>query len=189
MAASDVTELLRQAREGRAGALERLMPIVYEDLRKRASAYLGRERPDHTLQTTALVNEAYLRLVDQDIVDLTDRAHFFALAATCMRRVLVDHARVRAAEKRGGAWQRVPIDDLATASIDAADELLSLDEALTRLAEQDERKAKVVELRFFVGLSIDEIADVLDRSPRTVDRDLLMARTWLLRELETREGP
>ncbi|HUQ31154.1 MAG TPA: sigma-70 family RNA polymerase sigma factor [Pyrinomonadaceae bacterium] len=183
----DLTRLLQDWSGGDEKAAERLMPLVYEELRRVAGAYLLRERADHTLQPTALVNEAYLRLVDQSRVSWQNRHHFFGIAAQIMRRVLVDHAREHAAEKRGGLRQKVSLDDANVPTGERAAELVSLDEALSKLAETFPRKGKVVELRFFGGLSVEEIASVLSVSDKTVMREWQSAKLWLYRELD-REG-
>lgn len=186
-ASGDVTRLLVEWREGREDALERLMPVVYEQLRRLAGRQLRRERPDHTLQPTALISELYLLLVRQRAASWENRAHFFALAARLMRRVLVDHARSRDAGKRGGAATTVSLDEEAVAGAGAAPgqavDVLAIDEALARLAALDADQARVVELRFFGGLTVEETALVLNRSPRTVKREWRMARAWLHGEL------
>ncbi len=182
-----VTELLRAWSEGDRGALDRLVPLVYAELRRRANAQLARERGHHTLQPTALVHEAFLKLVDQRSARWENRAQFFAVSAQLMRRILVDHARARGAAKRGGAVVRVSLDEAGEPSAAAEPDVLHLHQALERLAELDERQARVVELRYFGGLSIDEAAAVLGVSEITVKRDWAMARAWLFRELS--EGP
>ena len=181
--AESVTELLHRAREGSSEAVDRLMPLVYDELRAIAHGQLRGERSEHTLSTTGLVHEAYLRLVDQKKVDWQDRTHFFAVAARVMRRVLVDYARRRVAKKRDGLRQAIPLDDALHIVDSQADMMVELDEALTRLAERDERQARVVELRFFAGLTEDEVAEVLGVSPRTVRYDWIKAKGWLYREL------
>jgi RNA polymerase sigma factor (TIGR02999 family) len=181
MSDSSVTTLLRAWRAGDRGALDRLIPFVHDELHRLAQGYMRGERPDHTLQATALVNEAYLRLVDAD-VDWKDRAHFFAVAATTMRRILVDHARAKGRKKRAGAV--VSLEESVLVAPDREGELLAIDDALTRLAVQDERAAKVVELHYFGGLTYDEIAEALGISAATVDRDLRFAKAWLYRELK-----
>jgi RNA polymerase sigma factor (TIGR02999 family) len=181
--AGSVTEWLAQAREGDDEAMDGLMPLVYDELRAIAHRQLRGERDQHTLSTTALVHEAYLRLVDQRRVAWQDRAHFFAVAARVMRRVLVDYARRRVAKKRDGVRQAVPLDEALLVADGQADMLVELDEALTRLAERDARMARVVELRFFAGLTEDETAQVLGVSPRTVRYDWIKAKGWLYREL------
>jgi RNA polymerase sigma factor (TIGR02999 family) len=177
-----VTLLLRAWRRGDQDALDRLTPLVYDELRRRARHYLRGERPDHTLRPTALVHEVYLRLVGLDEVDWQDRQHFFALAARQMRRILVDAARARRYQKRGGGAVTVAFDeDLAVSS--HTPDLVALDDALELLAEKDERKVRVVELRFFAGLTNEEIAAALGISTDTVTRDWQMARLWLRRQL------
>ena len=179
----EVTHILREWNDGDRDAPARLMPLVYDELRRRARSYLVKERGSHTLQPTALVHEVYLRLVDQKRVNWQNRAHFFGLAANIMRRVLVDHARAHATVKRGGAAQRLSIDDVQISLEQRAASLIALDEALEKLAEFDGRKAKIVEMRFFGGLTDEEIAEVLEVSTRTVLRDWKTARLWLYREL------
>jgi RNA polymerase sigma-70 factor (ECF subfamily) len=179
----NITHLLKEWSDGDERALDRLTPLVYEELRQQAARYLRHERPGHTLQTTALINEAYLRLIDVKEVDWQSRKHFFAIAANLMRRVLVDHARRRDAEKRGGDNIRLTLDDtLAVASGPDVD-LLAIDEALERLSVIDGQQARVVELRFFSGLSVEETAAALGISPKTVKRDWSVARAWLRREI------
>ena len=179
----DVTALLIDWRGGDAAAVDKLMPLVHGELRRIAKRHMAGERPDHVLQATALVNEVYLRLIDVRRVQWQDRAHFFAVAARLMRRVLVDFARAQKNQKRGGALHRVTLDqDLHVASNTAAD-LIAIDEALQALSEVYERKAQVVELRFFGGLSVEETAEVLKISQETVMRDWKFAKNWLLREL------
>ncbi len=171
---------------GAAAGAEELMPLVYDELRRLAARFMQRESPGHTLQPTALVHEAYLKLVDQTQVDWRGRSHFLAVGAQMMRRVLIDHARGRLRAKRGAGWQRVTFaDELAPATADGWDpeDLLALDRALTRLATIDERQARIVELRFFAGLKSIEIADLLQVSRRTVQGDWAYARAWLKREL------
>jgi RNA polymerase sigma factor (TIGR02999 family) len=182
-AAGDVTRILLAWGEGDAGAAERLFPLVYDELRQIAGRYMRRERAGHTLQPTALVNEAYLRLVDQTRVRWQNRAQFFGVAATMMRRILVNHARERAAHKRGGGARRQPLSEIDLSAPEHAAELLALDEALDRLAARDERKARVVELRYFGGLENEEAAEVLGVSEKTVRDDWKLARSWLYREL------
>ena len=181
----DITLLLGQVRDGEPGASERLLPLVYHELHRIAEAHMRRERPDHTLQATVLVNEAYMRLVDQSRAQWNDRRHFLAVAATAMRRILVNHAKARGRLKRGGGRERVGLDGVATFDAEPVIDLVALDEALDRLAAFDERKSRVVEYRYFGGLAIDETALLLDISPATVKRDWEMARAWLLRELTT----
>lgn len=184
----EVTRILREWSGGDPEAPSRLMPFVYDELRRLARAYLARERGGHTLQPTALVNEAYLRLVDQTRVSWRNRAHFYGIAASMMRRVLIDHARAHAAEKRGGTAVRLSLEDVQVPLEDRAAGLVALDEALERLAAMDERKCKVVEMRFFGGLTDEEIAEVLGVTTRTVLRDWKKARLWLYRELSPTEG-
>jgi len=179
----NITKLLLEWRAGDAKALDRLMPLVYHELRRMADYYLRNERPGHTLQPSALVNEAYLRLVDHEGIDWQNRAHFFGVAAQAMRRILVDHARSRNYQKRGGAAQRVSLDEAATLSADRAGELIALDEALSELEKIDPRKSRIVEIRYFGGFSIEETAALLDVSTATVSRDWETAKAWLLREL------
>lgn len=179
----DVTALLRRWRRGDDAALEQLVPLVQNHLRELAHSYLARERPGHLLQTTGLVNEAYIKLIQINRVDWRDRAHFLAMAATVMRRVLVDFARERAALRRGGGVQVVEFDEGLHGAPGRGADLIALDEALGRLAAMDPRAARVVEMRFFAGLSVEESAAVLAVSPNTVKRDWTAARLWLLREL------
>lgn len=179
----EVTRILHDWSGGDPAAPERLMPFVYEELRRLARTFLARERGGHTLQPTALVNEAYLRLVDQRSVNWQNRAHFYGIASSMMRRVLIDHARAHATEKRGGAAIHLSLDDVQVPIELRASGLLALDEALERLAAMDERKCKVVEMRFFGGLNDEEIAEVLGVTTRTVLRDWKTARLWLYREL------
>ena len=164
-------------------SLDKLMPVVYDELRRQAARYLRREQPGHTLQTTALIHEAYVRLVDQRNVQWQNRAHFFGIAAQMMRRILVDHARGKRRAKRGGSDVKVSLAD-ATIPVEERDlDVIALDEALTRLAEIDEQQSRVVELRFFSGLTVEETAEVMGISPATVKRDWSMAKAWLHREL------
>jgi RNA polymerase sigma factor (TIGR02999 family) len=183
-----VTELLVAWGNGDSHALGELMPLVYRELCRLAHGRLGRERPDHTLQTTALVHEAYLRLVDQQEANWQNRAQFFAVAAQMMRRILVDYARARQYEKRGGGAQQVELDEAMVVSSERAAELVALDELLMSLAELDPRMSRVVELRFFGGLSVEETAEILRISPGTVKRDWTVAKAWLQREM-TQGGP
>ena len=179
-----VTELLRAWGDGDDGALEQLTPLVEAELRRLARGYMRRERRGHTLQTTALVNEAFLRLTDARRVRWQDRAHFLGISARLMRRVLVDHARSRGYRKRGGGAERVTLDEGLVASPEPAVDVVALDRALEALAAVDARKSRVIELRFFGGLSVEETAEVLHVSPDTVKRDWRLAKLWLLRELE-----
>jgi RNA polymerase sigma factor (TIGR02999 family) len=181
----DVTTLLQNWRRGEESVLQELIPLVYDELHRLAHRYMMRERSDGTLQTSALVNEAYIRLIDARHIPWQDRAHFFAVSAKLMRRILVEFARRRAYQKRGGGMPRVALEDAAVASPDRSEDVVALDDALNALAEFDPRKAKVVELRFFAGLTPLETAEVLDLSPRTVFRNWRLARSWLMRELRT----
>ena len=179
-----ITQLLEQWSGGNSKVLDDLMPLVYSELRRQASGYLRRERSNHTLQPTALINEAYLKLIDQRDVKWQNRAHFFAIAAQAMRRILTDYARERKREKRGGAVEDLPIEEaFAIVSREKSVDLIALDEALNKLAKFDERQAKVVELRYFSGLSIDETAEVLNVSNVTIRRDWNMAKAWLHQEI------
>jgi len=179
----NVTQLLIGWSNGDKEALDALLPLVYEELRKQAARYLRHERPGHTLQTTALIHEAYLKLVDQKNVHWQNRAHFFGIAAQLMRRILVDHARTKKRAKRGGSDIRVSFND-ANLMGQARDlDIVALDEALTRLAELDEQQSRIVELRFFSGLTVEETAAILAISPATVKRDWSMAKAWLHREI------
>jgi RNA polymerase sigma factor (TIGR02999 family) len=180
---AEITKLLQAWADGDQAALENLVPIVYADLRRMAHRYMRREGSGHTLQTTALVNEAYLRLVVVDNIDWKGRAHFFAVAAQIMRRILVDAARARGREKRGVNVKPLNLNDSLDALVERSDELIALDDALNSLAQIDARKAKVTELRFFGGLSVDETASVLNISPQCVLRDWKFARVWLTREM------
>jgi RNA polymerase sigma factor (TIGR02999 family) len=182
-APSEVSQLLRAWSEGDRAAFDKLMPLVYEELRQMAKRYMDRQQVGHTLQTTALIHEAYLRLVDQSEAQWQNRAHFFAVAATAMRHILVDHARARQAAKRGGAARAVTLDEAAAVSVEEAAELVALDDALESLAAFDQRKSRVVEMKYFGGLTVEETAEALQVSPETVARDWRLARTWLLREL------
>jgi RNA polymerase sigma factor (TIGR02999 family) len=179
----EITQLLRAWTQGREGASDKLMPLVYAELHRLAKAYMSRERSDHTLQTTALVHEAYLRLVDASQVEWQDRAHFFAMGAQVMRRILVDWARSRRSLKRGGDWRMVQLDEALVASPESDIDLVALDDALQKLNDMDPRKGKMVELRFFGGLSVEETASVLKVSVDTVMRDWKLAKGWLRREL------
>jgi RNA polymerase sigma factor (TIGR02999 family) len=179
----EITQLLAEWSEGNQAALDQLYPLVYDELHKMASRYMNRERKGHTLQTTALINEAYVRLVDQKHVHWKNRAHFFAISAQMMRRILIDRARLHAYAKRGGGAEQVSLDEVAVVADERASDLLLLDDALNRLAEMDARRSQVVELRYFGGLSNEEIAGVLKISENTVTRDWNMARAWLYQEL------
>ena len=180
----DITEILTAWREGSREALHLLLPVVYDELRRQAHRYLRRERQNHTLQTTALIHEAYLRLTEQRNVRFESRTHFFAVAANLMRQILVDYARERHRLKRGGKADNLPLDEAFLVIADESDiDLLALDEALTRLSEMDFQQARIVELKFFSGLSIEETADALGISPATVKRDWNVAKAWLKHEL------
>ncbi|MFN7945462.1 MAG: sigma-70 family RNA polymerase sigma factor [Blastocatellia bacterium] len=179
----EVTELLLAWNQGDDSALQKLMPLVYDELRRLAHRYMGGERPGHTLQTTALVNEAYLRLIDSSRVRWQNRAHFYAVSAQLMRRILVDFARSRNYQKRGGGAIQVELDEAMVVAGEPGADLVALDDALQSLAAFDERKSRVVELRFFGGLSVAETAEVLAVSTDTVMRDWSLAKVWLLREL------
>lgn len=181
-----VSQFLADWRNGDQEALNQLIPLVYNELRRMARRYMRGEREDHTLQSSALVNEAYLRLADHQNIDWQDRVHFFAVAAVAMRRVLVDHARARNGLKRGGGALKVALDDAVDVAGEQAAHLIALDDALRALATFDERKARVVELRYFGGLTAEEAAEVLGVSLATVERDWSTARAWLLRELSAR---
>jgi RNA polymerase sigma-70 factor (ECF subfamily) len=185
----EVTAILQEWQRGDPGAPERLFPLIYDELRRRASYYISRERKDHTLQPTALVHEAYLRMVDQTSPSIENRLHFYAIASRVMRQVLVDHARSRNAEKRGGAAQRLAIDDIQISADHAAGDVLQLNEALGRLEKLDKRKCNVVDMRFFGGLKESEIAAVLGVNEKTVRRDWQFAKVWLYRELSTEAAP
>jgi RNA polymerase sigma factor (TIGR02999 family) len=180
---NDVTILLRAWSGGDKKALDRLAPLVYRELRRIAGRMMATERPNHTLQATALVNEAYVRLVDTREVSWQDRAHFFALCARAMREILIDHARARASAKRGGGEVALELDEGLIAVKSPEANLLELDDALKRLAELDPRKSQVVELRYFGGLSLEETAETLKVSTKTVQRDWNLARGWLYQEL------
>jgi len=178
-----VTQLLLAWGEGKREALDVLIPMVYEELRRLAHRYMAGERRGHTLQTTALVNEAYLRLVDVGKVQWENRAHFFALSAQLMRRILVEFARARGSEKRGGGVRKVPLDEAMIGPPEPGQDLVALDDALTAMAAVDPRQAQVVELRFFGGLTVEETAEALHVSPQTVLRDWKLAKAWLRREM------
>jgi RNA polymerase sigma factor (TIGR02999 family) len=180
----EVTQLLQAWCSGDQTALEKLMPLVYDELHRLAHHYMVRERIGHTLQTTALVNEAYLRLIDAANVGWQDRAHFFAISANLMRRILVDFARSRGYQKRGGNIRKVELNEAFIPSAGRGMDFIALDNALSSLAAFDPRQAKLVELRFFGGLSVEEAAEVLGVSPRTVKRELAVAKFWLLREMK-----
>jgi RNA polymerase sigma factor (TIGR02999 family) len=184
----EVTRLLASWGQGKPEALDQLMPIVYGELRRLAASYLRRERDDHTLQPTALVHEAFLRLVDQKDVQWQNRGHFFAITAQLMRRILVDHARTHLAEKRGSGVPRIPLTEAIIMSRERPAELLALDDGLKRLASLDPQQGRVVELRIFAGLTVEETAEVLGISPATVKRDWSMAKAWLSKEVQELDG-
>ncbi len=186
MNSPDITQILQEWSDGKREALNELLPLVYDELRRQASRYLRRERQDHTLQTTALINEAYLKLVDQKNVKWQNRAHFFAIAAQAMRRILVDYARAKHREKRGGDAQKISLEEITMIAVEEnkSVDLIALDEALTRLAKMDEQKSRIVELRYFSGLNVEETAEVMSISRNTVERHWTMAKAWLHRELK-----
>jgi RNA polymerase sigma-70 factor (ECF subfamily) len=184
---SNVTELLKAMRAGDRGAADNLLPLVYNELHRLAQAYMRRERPDHTLQATALINEAYLRLIGEEI-DWNSRSQFIGFAAHVMRQVLVDYARSHSAQRRAGGLHRVEMDDNLAVSPDRIDEVVAIDEALQRLAAENPRQARVVELRYFGGLSVEQIAGILNVAPRSVKRDWALARIWLFRALNRISG-
>jgi RNA polymerase sigma-70 factor (ECF subfamily) len=184
----EVTALLAEWSGGNRAALDRLTPLVYEELRRIARRRMSRERPGHTLQTTALVNEAYVLLVGQQDIRWRDRAHFFALSAQLMRNILVDHARRRGYQKRGGGALRVTLDESAAMSEGRAAELVALDEALKELAARDELKGRIVELRYFGGMSVEEVAEVLEVAPVTIKRHWKAAKAWLFHALKQGDG-
>jgi len=186
-ASNEVTQLLVAWGNGDQAARDQLMPLVYAELHRLAHRHIKRERPGHTLQTSALVNEAFVRLVDQRDVHWQSRAHFFGIAAQMMRRILVDYARKRRFAKRGGNQLQVSLNEEFVAANQRSAEVVLLDDALTQLAEIDERKSKVVELKFFGGLSIEETAEALDVSPGTVMRDWTLAKAWLRRAMSRKE--
>ena len=179
----EITQLLLAWRKGERSALDELIPLVQSELRRLARGYMRRQKPDHTLQTTALVNEAFLRLVDSNRVNWQDRNHFFAICAQLMRRILVDFARKKSSLKRGGDGVHITLNENVDVVDEKAAEVLALDEALKRLATMNERQSRIVELRYFGGLTEDEVAETLDISTRTVRRDWNLARAWLFREL------
>lgn len=183
-APGQITLLLKAMHAGDSSAAERLLPLVYSELHRLAQSYMRRERPDHTLQATALINEAYIRLVGDD-VDWNSRSHFIGLAAHVMRQVLVDFARAHAAERRAGGLRRVEMQDNLAIAPERLQEIMPLDEALTQLAAINPRQARVVELRYFGGLAVEQIARILEVSPRSVKRDWSLARMWLFRQLRS----
>ena len=179
----EITQLLLDWRNGEASAFERLMPIVYDELRRLAGAFMRRQSPGHTLQTTALVNEAYLRLIDSDKVNWQSRTHFFAISAQLMRRILVDAARRKQSQKRGGDRLQVTLDERFDIPLENETDMVALDDALKRLSELSPRQSRIVELRYFGGLTEEQVAGTLEISTRTVRRDWSVARAWLYREL------
>ncbi|HEX8370757.1 MAG TPA: sigma-70 family RNA polymerase sigma factor [Pyrinomonadaceae bacterium] len=181
--ASEITQILQDWNDGSEDAKERLLPFVYDELRRQARFFMAKERSNHTLQPTALVHEAFLRLSEQSGADWRDRSHFYGIASRLMRQILVDHARAHAAEKRGASPIHFSLEDVQISVEDRAGSILALDEALERLAEFDERQAKIIEMRFFGGMNNGEIAEALDVSERTVGREWQSARLWLYREL------
>lgn len=186
---SQVTDLLVAWGKGDENARDELIPLVYAELHRLAHYYMVRERPTHTLQTSGLVNEAFLRLVDQREVHWKNRSHFFGIAAQMMRRVLVDYARNRQYAKRGGHARQVSLDEAFIISDERSEEVVALDEALNRLSEFDSRKSQIVELRFFCGLSVEETAEILNVSSATVKRDWMLAKAWLRREMIDAQNP
>ena len=178
-----VTQILIDSGEGGRGAAARLMPLVYDELRQMARGYLQRERSDHTLQATGLVHEAYLRLVDQTAANWRNRAQFLAVAAQQMRRILVDHARAHATGKRGGEWCKVEFDDALAPATSRSLDVIALDDVLQDLMRLNPQHSRIVELRFFGGMTVDEVAEALELSPRTVHREWRMARVWLRRQI------
>ncbi|MHC5110079.1 MAG: sigma-70 family RNA polymerase sigma factor [Planctomycetota bacterium] len=179
----DVTLLLKRMSDGDSEAVDELMPLIYGEMRKLAAHFLYAERPDHTLQPTALVHEAFIRMVDQTDADFRSRGHFMSIAGLVMRRILVNHAKAKQAKKRGGGAARITLDKNAIGTEESDVDLVALDEALVRLGRQDERKVRVVEQRFFIGLELKEIADNIGVSLATIKRDWEFARAWLTREL------
>jgi RNA polymerase sigma-70 factor (ECF subfamily) len=184
----NVTQLLRDWSHGDQAALSQLMPVVYEELRRLGASWLRRERPGHTLEPTALIHEAYLRLIDQDHPEWESRTHFFGIASRLMRQILVQHARRRATAKRGGEQQKVSLDEVLVYSPERASQLVALDEALSGLAAMDERKCRIVEMRHFGGLTSEEIAQELDISVATVGREVRIAEAWLNREMSQKSS-
>jgi RNA polymerase sigma-70 factor (ECF subfamily) len=184
MTPGEVTRLLLELKQGNKEAEGNLIPLVYNELRRIAAIHLRREAPNHSLQPTALVHEAYLRLIGLKEIDWQSRSHFFAVSATVMRRILVDHARAGNARKRGNGWDAVSLNEAILPSPQRAPEILALDEALNRLASLDERQSKIVELRFFAGMNEEEAGNVLGISARTVKRDWRIAKAWLFKELD-----
>jgi RNA polymerase sigma factor (TIGR02999 family) len=186
---AQLTSLLQKLTAGDSGAAAEVIPLIYRELRRLAAHYMAAERPHHMLRTTALVHEAYLRLVDQRQSNWRNRAHFYGAAAQAMRRILVDHARARQAQKRGGEAPWLSLDEAAAFSVKQSQELVLLDQALTKLEEMSWRQSRVIELRFFAGLTVEETAEVMGISPKTVKRDWSVARAWLHREIRGRAQP
>ena len=180
----DITQLLIELSQGNRVKVDMLLPLIYDELRRLAVDYLRRERPDHTLQATALVHEAYLRLVDQTRVNWQNRAHFFGVAAQLMRRLLVDYARKHNAEKRGADFQKLTLDENIDSAVERSEQIVALDRALEALAAIDEQKARIVELRFFGGLTVEETAEVMGVTPITIKRHWRMARAWLYGQMK-----
>jgi len=185
---SGITQLLKQWRSGNQAAFEQLMPLVYDELHRVAQRAMSQQPAGHTLQPTALINEAYLRMCDMPQIEWQDRAHFFAVAARVMRHLLVDHARAQVTAKRGGGAQHVEFDEVAVFTPERSAELLALDDALNRLAAVDEKKSRIVELRYFGGLTVEEVAEVLGIAVITVKREWAKARLWLYQQLQTGES-
>ena len=185
---SNITVLLSELSRGNQDAADALVPLVYQELKRLARGYMRRERADHTLQATALVHEAYLKLVHQKAINWQSRSHFFGIAAQLMRHILIDHARSLLREKRGGGKEVLPLNEALTFSPQHSKELVKLDEALGRLSAIDPRQARIVELRFFGGLSVEETSEFLKISPKTVKRDWSVAKAWLHRELREEDG-
>jgi RNA polymerase sigma-70 factor (ECF subfamily) len=184
----NVTQLLLEWSDGNRQALEEMLPLIYDELRRLAHSFLHRERPGHTLQTTALVHEAYLKLIDQRDARWQNRAHFFAIAAQAMRRILIDSARKHVAEKRGGGGEKLALDEVVVFSLEPNTNLIALDLALTRFAEIDSQQSRIIELRYFGGLTIEETAEVMRLSPATIKREWTMARAWLHQALAGDQG-
>ena len=180
----DLTQLLQEWSEGDPQALEQLMPLVYEELRRLAKRYMGGERYTHTLEATALVHEVYLQLAGTDKIRWQDRKHFYAIAASFMRRILVDHARKRSAARRGGGMIKIALEEDALAAPERAADLVALDDAMLRLAEFDEQKCRIIELRYFGGLTLEETAEVMKLSPQKVWQESQIAKAWLYREIQ-----
>ena len=187
MGKEGTTELLLRLKKGEEGIYDKLYPIIYEELRQLAYAHMSRQEPDHTLSKTELVHETYLKMIDQTQIDFNDKSHFLAIASRCMRQILIDHARKKHAEKRGGKQKdKTYIDELFKKPIHKAEELINIDSALNKLEKLNERLAKVVEMRFFGEMTINEVAEALDISESTVKRDWMKARGWLFKELKGR---